>query len=384
MTMEIPKESIPVTARGLASWPELEKKTEKVAWNDLQRIDSRGMLAAVAGFPDQCRAAAATGQGLFVPPDWRPRNIVFTGMGGSAVGGELAAGLVNSIGPVPAIPVRGYELPPWVGSDTLAVVTSYSGETEETLTAFRQAVGANAMILAVTSGGRLADEAAGLQTRGYPAVLCKIPGGLAPRAALGYLLVPVLVFLGRLGLVRNQEPAITESIELVSTLAQDHGWTRTLALAVHAALEAGAPVVVYGSGNLGQTVAYRWQTQCNENAKALVHHHGFPEMCHNEIMGWEGHPEPSRAAPGAAVAIMLHTGYDHPRNALRADIVAGIISKKAAIFDVTARGDLLLAQVLYLVYAGDWVSTYLALLRGYDPVSIASIELLKQKLAGHH
>ncbi len=341
------------------------------------------MLAAVAGFPDQCRAAAETGQQLLVPPAWQPRTVVFTGMGGSAVGGELAAGMVNSFGPVPAMLVRGYELPPWVGSDTLVVVTSYSGETEETLAAFHRAIAAKAMILAVTSGGHLAEEAAGLQARGEPVVLCKIPGGLAPRAALGYLLIPVLVFLGRLGLVRDYQTAISESIELAASLAQNRSWTRTLALACHTALEAGAPVVIYGSGNLGETVAYRWQTQCNENAKALVHHHGFPEMCHNEIMGWEGYPELSGGGspPAAPVVIMLHTSYDHPRNVLRGNIVAWIISKKAAIFDVTARGNLLLAQVLYLVYAGDWVSAYLALLRGYDPVSIASIDLLKQKLA---
>jgi len=372
----------PVTPRGLADWDRVLAAAAATHWDDLAARDTRGMLAAIAGFPQQCspRASDAARQGLDLPANWKPEAVVFTGMGGSALGGELLAALIAHEGRVPAVTSRGYELPVWVNQQTLVVVSSYSGETEETLAAFREAVARGAMILAVTSGGRLATEAEEKQHEGARVAAYRVQPGLAPRAALGHMLIPAMTALEVLGLVPSQGDAVMEATGVLTDMARDTGWTRALAAAVHAALEAGAPVTVYGNGALGQVAAYRWQTQINENAKALIHHHAFPEMCHNEIMGWEGVPAGGDAAP---VVIMLRAGADHPRNALRQQIVSDILAEKAAIYEVTAQGESVLAQVLSLIYAGDWVSAYLALLRGIDPTSIDSINLLKARLAQH-
>jgi glucose/mannose-6-phosphate isomerase len=338
--------------------------------------DRGGMHRHLEAFPLQLREALDIGRGAPLTLSASGvRSIVVAGMGGSAIGAEIAAGyLAGAIG-VPFHVVRNYDVPAFVGPDAVVVAASYSGNTEETLAAYRAAHARGARLACITTGGELGRLAA---ANGHD--LVRIPSGLPPRAALGYSLVPLLVLLGRLGIAPDPEADIADAIavsrECVSMYGLGVPFDGNPAKELAAWLRDGLPVI-YGTPRTA-AVATRWCGQLAENAKVLAHRHELPELDHNEIVGWSG----ARPFGGRARVVFLHDEDDHPRNELRAAVTRQEVEAAgAAARDVRGFGRQALGRLLSLIMLGDFVSLYLAVLGGVDPTPVEPIDRLKKALA---
>lgn len=338
------------------------------------RNDPRGMMGLTEGFPDQCREALSLCAGVRlgdVPK--AAEQIVVGGMGGSAVGGDFLKALVHEHGSVPCFVCRDYRVPSFVGKGTLFLACSYSGDTEETLSASQLALEKGASLIAITSGGALANLA---QQKGFPIV--RIPAGQPPRTALGYLFLPLVVICEKLGYL--QEIDFGETIDVLDScrkdwcIASSYKLNPTKGIATY--LFARIPLV-YGLGEWQSSVAFRWKAQINENAKVMAFANAFPELNHNEIVGWT---LADRQAEKWATVI-LEDGEESNRMQKRAEVMQDIIRGKSEVFTVTARGQSLLSKLLTLSYFGDFVSLYLAALYGVDPEKIDSIHQLKKALS---
>ncbi|MCK4546265.1 MAG: bifunctional phosphoglucose/phosphomannose isomerase [Candidatus Eisenbacteria sp.] len=339
-------------------------------------LDTGGMLTLVEEFGEQCSQAIELGRGTPLPESRDFRAVVTLGMGGSAIGGDLLRSCVGNGMAQPWFINRDYGLPRWVGEGTLMLVSSYSGNTEETLAAFEEGISRGATAICLTSGGRLEQLA---KERGLPMV--RLPGGLPPRAALGYSFFPTAVILGRMGLAAVTEEDLSETLEVIRRSA--NGWGRARPAAENQAksmalmLENRVPVIYAGDELLG-SVATRWRNQFNENSKILAHSNVFPELNHNEIEGWEG----ADPMGGQVHLIFLQDQEDSPPIQRRMKVTDEIIGKRAAgISRLWCEGTGRIARVFSLVCLGDFVSVYLALIRGQDPTTIRNINCLKEALA---
>jgi len=339
------------------------------------RLDQHGIYKLAIGFPGQCREALRIAEAADIPfAGEGVQLVVVTGLGGSAAGGDFTRALFESEGRVPCLVNRDYALPHFVGVDSLVFVTSYSGNTEETLSAYADARRRGARILAVTSGGELARQA---EFDGVPVVT--IPSGQPPRTAMGFMLVPVLVAASRLSLLPAQDIAGTAA----HCEASIEGWRRETPFADNEAKQIAAYLhgtmgVVYGLGGWQSVVAGRWRGQLNENAKQIVLTHVFPELNHNEIIGWEG---ASRIGVSRWATLILEDGAESDRMRLRADVTEQLIGNATKVRRVRADGPTLLARMLSLALLGDFVSLYLAALNGEDPYAIKSIDAIKNALS---
>jgi len=328
------------------------------------------MLELVRSLPDQLESGLteACRAGLGRPA--RFDNAVVAGMGGSGIGGDICRGLLFGESPVPLLVWRDYELPALVSRRTLFLAVSYSGETEETLAAFRAARRRAARIVCIATGGTLARLA---QRYGYPMV--PVPAGMPPRAALGHLFASIIVVLSRLGVCRSYAPDIREAARLLrrraATLGKQAG---LLAWALRGSLP-----VVYSSSRLLDCVANRWRCQLNENAKVMCHTNVLPELDHNEIIGI-GRPGFLRSR---AVLVTLLDSGTHPRTRRRVRhtlaVTAGGFRR---VLPLRSRGRSALARVCWLIALGDLVSCELARLNRVDPMAIARIDALKRLMAG--
>jgi len=337
----------------------------KRSWQELAPLDRGGMAEALAGFPVQCREGLALGEG--VPLDGLAgfSRVVALGMGGSGIAGALLTTLL----PVEVVLVRDYTLPGWIGEESLAITLSYSGDTEETLSAFDEARTRTKRAVAVTSGGELG---ARCSANGIPWI--RIPPGHQPRAALGYRLFPLLGLFRRLGLIPDLGEALAILDELARELAPGGEENEAQRLAQRLA---GRVPLAYGAGPTAP-VAVRWKTQVNENAKAPAFWAELPELCHNEVVGYE---LMGRLLPQGTV-VFLRSRHDHPRVARRIAILEEILTKRGLDWiEVSGRGEGLPAELLSLLYLGDWTSYYLALLGGVDPTPVAIIRDLKDRLS---
>lgn len=339
------------------------------------RLDPHGMYDLTVGFPAQCREARRIAESCALPfPGSGTQLVVITGLGGSAAGGDFTRAVFEAEGRVPCLVNRDYALPHFVGVETLVFATSYSGNTEETLAAYADARRRGARIIAVTSGGELARRA---EADGVPVI--SIPGGQPPRTAMGYMLVPVLVTAARLGLLPAQD-VDGAAAHCEASLAS---WRRESPFAFNEAKQVaaflhGAMGVVYGLGGWQSVVASRWRGQLNENAKQIVLTHAFPELNHNEIIGWEG---TARIGVSRWATLILEDGAERDRMRLRADVTERLIGGVTALRRVRATGPTLLARMLGLALLGDFVSLYLAALNGEDPYAIRSIDAIKDALS---
>ncbi len=342
------------------------------------RLDPGDMLGAIAGLPAQLASgyeaarAALAGATLGPGAGPGPGGVVVCGMGGSAIGADLAFAALPQL-PVPAAVVRGYQLPAWVGPRTLVIAASYSGDTEETLTCAGAALERGCRPVCISSGGRLAALAAG---RGL--TLITVPGGGQPRAALGHLTAPLLAVLEAAGLVEDLSPDVAEAVALLERGNAEHhpDATEDVAKALARTLH-GRLAVVYGAGATAP-VARRWKGQINENAKAPAFFDELPELDHNELMGWTSLPRLS----AVSVAVTLEDERGDPRLARRAAETALLMERRGVtVVRAQARGTSLLARLFSLVQLGDYASYYLALLYGVDPTPVAAIQDLKARLA---
>jgi glucose/mannose-6-phosphate isomerase len=340
---------------------------------DVLKHDPKDMYGLTCAFPAQVsRALEISRQTPLTALASPPRAVVVAGLGGSAAGGDFVRGLFDQQATLPLFVCRDYDLPSWVGEDTVVFASSYSGNTEETLSAYHQAKERGAKVIVVTSGGKIAELA---KAAGDPLII--IPGGQPPRTAMGFMLVPVIEACVQLGLLPTQkwdevldglEKIVTDfGVETIANQAKD------LARFMH-----GRPVVLYGLGSWQGSVAYRWKGQIGENAKAMAFSHSYPELCHNEILGW-GHSD--EQSPNGWALVTLRDGRESAKMEARARISARLISDHAENRDVFARGESLLERMLTLALIGDYVSLYLAALYEVDPETIDAINTLKAELA---
>lgn len=338
-------------------------------------LDPGGMQGLIESFPDQFRAAAELLRSIRLPPANAPRSLIVAGLGGSAIGGDIIHSILGDSLRLPFSVSRDYNLPAFCDRDTILFACSYSGNTEETLSAYEQACRIRAHIVCIASGGRLVQRA---QEHGHPVVL--IPGGMPPRAALGYSSLALLGAIRALGLAPDMTAALQETEKLLSALAGRYGGKvpadRNPAKSIAQSLQGKLAAIYGGSGLLG-SAAVRWRGQIEENAKNLALHHVLPEMNHNEILGWE-HPE--QTLRHVAVVFLRDKG-DHPQVRRRFDLTRQIVAERAGIVhDVWSEGESALARVFSIICLGDFVSLYLAFLNGVDPMRIDAIESLKRRL----
>ncbi|MEM8557307.1 MAG: bifunctional phosphoglucose/phosphomannose isomerase [Bacteroidota bacterium] len=342
----------------------------------LTHLDPDAMRAAVRAFPDHFRegwSRAASVEGL----DWTATDfdaVVVCGMGGSAIGGDLTRTYCEATSPVPTAVVRGYDLPAYVGPKTLVVASSYSGGTEETLSAFQQALDRGATVLCVTTGGTLLDAA---KREGLAHVV--VPGGLQPRAALGYSFSVLLRLARALGMTdlpdADLDAALDEATARAATYAQT---TDNPALELADTLYGKLSVIYSGAGFL-EAVNLRWRTQIHENAKAPAVGNLFAELNHNEIMGFEAAPVAISQQMGIVV---LRDADDHAQIQKRIDITRGLLEDSVASWtEVESEGTTRLGRMLSLLQLGDSVSFWLAMLQDVDPTPVDTIQALKKTLA---
>jgi glucose/mannose-6-phosphate isomerase len=270
---------------------------------------------------------------------------------------------------------RSYTLPEFVNKSTLVVVSSYSGNTEETLSAYKTAREKNAKILCLTTGGevmRLAEQ--------HRNPVIKVVPGLQPRAALGYSFFPLLLALTRIGLLKDRNNNIRETVDVLWKLSRQLGNYRNKtnrAIRIARALHGRLPIIYSSSEHL-DAVNVRWRGQISENAKQLAYGHVLPEMNHNEIVGWDV----DRALLKKSVVLFLKDKGVHDRVRLREEITRSIVRRHAGkVLEVSSEGSSLLARIFSLVYLGDWVSYYLAILNRRNPTPVKVIEYLKGELA---
>ena len=342
----------------------------------IKSVDPDGMGDLIYGLPEQCEEAYKIAEDAAPPSGGRPANIVVLGMGGSAIGGDLVRSFLEQELPVPFIVSRDYSIPRFVGPETLIVASSYSGNTEETLSAYAEAPARGARFLAITTGGKLAELA---RRDNVPLVI--IPGGLPPRAAIGYSFVPTMVILERLGLVASKEAGFTEMVRVLKDLRSQIGphvpaeknLAKQLAERFHGKLP-----LIYGSQPWKSVVAFRWKTQINENAKAIAFASAFPELNHNETVGWEA---PQNLTKEVEV-VLLRDRDDNPRVVKRFEVTSQIMREHVgSITEVWSVGASALARLFSLLYIGDYTSYYLAIMNDIDPKPVRVIDYLKSQLA---
>jgi glucose/mannose-6-phosphate isomerase len=340
------------------------------------RLDPDDMYALIGQLPDQIERAWELASGITLPDALKSvRNVVITGMGGSAIGGSLVESYGAHDLPLPVSVWRNYGVPSFVDENTLIVGISFSGNTEETLSALRAARDRGAKILVITTGGQARDLA-----EKWNVPLLAFEYTSQPRAAIGYLVTPLLRILDRLGFLPPQEEAIREAVQVLRGGADAWGGHRPTSenrAKQIASDAAGKAVVIYGADYLS-AVARRWKTQMNENAKNWSFFEEFPELDHNAIVGY-GFPR----ALGDAIEVVMLDGPDlGERIRLRMQVTQELLDGFRVHWQTAeARGSGRLAQMLSLVTLGDYVSYYLALLNGTDPTSIAPINFLKNALA---
>lgn len=341
----------------------------------IRRIDRFCMLDHIAGLPQQFLEGYRAGWCLTL----RPRvieQVLFVGMGGSAVNGDLVKAWLTSSARLPISVQRTYDLPAWVSRRTLVFASSYSGDTEETLSAYVQARRRGASLVAVTSGGVLGRW---VKRDGVP--WGRVPLGLPPRAALGYLCATPLGMLARAGVADISERQLR--VAALATARAMRAWgpavpaRRNLAKQLALSMQ-GRFVVVYGADGGWEAVVTRWRGQLAENAKALASSHLFPEMNHNEVNGWRF---PSRLLR-QSVAVFLMDPALHPRVWARMAITMRILRKVGArVIPVTVAGPTLLSRTLSAIALGDSLSVYLAVLNRADPTPVDRVVFLKRALS---
>ncbi|MBO0713109.1 MAG: bifunctional phosphoglucose/phosphomannose isomerase [Acidimicrobiales bacterium] len=336
-------------------------------------LDSSGMFEAAATLPEQVLAAARVAKGTSPRPKEAVRHVVVAGMGGSGVAGDVLAATAGPALPVPVVVVKSYTLPAFVGPATVVLAVSFSGDTEETLETASQALERGASLVAVTKGGRLA----ALAERGGAAVV-PVPGDIPqPRAALGALAVPLLVTLEELGLLPGATTQIQAAVEQLRRRRDQLVGPAGLAEGLARRIGRTIPLV-YGAEALGAVAAQRWKTEVNENAKTPAFFASYPELCHNEVVGWGQHGDVTRQL---LTLVNLRHGYEHPQVARRVRLVEEVVEEvMAGIIEVSAEGGGELAQLFDLVLIGDFVSLHLAAQEGLDPGPVPVLEELKSRL----
>ncbi|NIK72813.1 glucose/mannose-6-phosphate isomerase [Thermonema lapsum] len=331
---------------------------------------TNSMKALIEGFASQLQKALAIAQkvNFSFKPD-SIQQIVVTGLGGSGIGGNLLQFFAQDILQVPVLVNKTYNLPTFVNKQTLVIASSFSGDTEETLYALQEAIERQAQILCITSGGKLLNIA---KEKGFDYI--QIPQeSPCPRAFLGYSLIQLMAVLKHFAPnfdLEHEVLHVCRQLELYRTQIQEEA--QQLAKLFHKRLP-----IVYADERWYPAIL-RLQQQINENAKQLCHVNVFPEMNHNELVGWGL----DKAQYRNIAVLMLRSNLDHPRVKIRMDICKPIFAQKAAqVYEVSTHGQSYFEQMLYVIHLFDWASFYLAELNGVDAFPVDVINYLKSSLA---
>ncbi len=339
-------------------------------------LDSQGLFGIADAAAEAFVSGRASAEALEIPyPPDEVSSIAICGMGGSAIAGDLVLGAYRERLRHPSAVLRDYYLPGWVGENTLVVLSSYSGETEETLTAAMQATERNALCVGITSGGKLDGH---YREMGVPIV--DLPPGLPPRAALLHLLGPLATILNRMGAFPDISADLDETEHALrsatdayrSSIPVAQNPAKQLAVQLHGTLP-----LIWGA-EVTAGVARRWKAQINENAEVPAFWAEIPELDHNEIVGFEGIGELGQQTQ----IVELRDPRQHRQNQRRFELTRELVEPHVkGVVQVMAEGQGALARTLDLVMLGDYVSLYMALLREVDPAPVELIGRLKERLA---
>jgi glucose/mannose-6-phosphate isomerase len=340
------------------------------------RQDPEAMLARIKELPIQCKQAWEAAKSLSLAQNYRDVNkAVILGMGGSAIGGDLVRSLVQAECKIPIFVHRDYGLPPFVDDKTLLIASSFSGNTEETLSGFEPALKTGAKKLAITTGGKL-----GKMAEGQKIPVFKVEYNAQPRAALGFSFIPTLAVFQKLGFISDKSADVAEAVKTLEKMAPSLAETspeksnpaKQMARRLY-----GHLTVVYGAGILAE-VARRWKGQFNENAKSWAFYEVFPELNHNAAVGY---PIPKEVA-GKVRVILLRSPLFNDRVKLRYTVTGELLKQSNVGYEIVdAQGQSPLAQMLSLISVGDYASYYLAILNKVDPTPVKAISYLKERLA---
>jgi glucose/mannose-6-phosphate isomerase len=341
--------------------------------DEIRRIDKSKMLSFCVEAPTHYAQAAKLAKTLSV--DYvKPDVVIVAGMGGSGIGGELLKDWARDRITVPIDVCKEYSLPAYACKNTLVFVISYSGETEETLSAFCDAIKRNCTIICISSGGKLHEFAEKLS---FPHLL--VPSGMVPRATLPYLFMPLVTTIEKIGLVSGVNDEISETTRVLEQVSADNSPEKPLSRNFSKNLAknvSGTVPAVYGFG-FYRTVAQRLKTQFNENSKNPAKWEVFPELDHNEIVGWEAAAEFANCFS----AILVRDAEEPAEIRQRIEVTKELMNQQIKkIYEIHSLGESRLAKMASVICTGDFTSVYLAILRGIDPTPVKTITLLKGKL----
>ena len=321
----------------------------------------------IINFPKQLREALVIANGATVSAPTAPiHNILLAGLGGSGIGGNLVAELIREECKLPFLITKGYETPAFVNANTLVILSSYSGNTEETVTVMEEVIKRGAKVVCITSGGKVLERA---KTAGFDSIV--VPGGMPPRSCLGYSVVQQIAALTKYGIISDR---LMHDLERTATLLESEQTDIRHNASRIAPLMVGKTPVIYTTDRM-EAVAVRFRQQINENSKMLCWHHVVPEMNHNELVGW-------RDERNDLAVIYFRNHDDNPRNAARIELNKEVIEHYSnTLIEVYSKGTSLCEKAFYFIHLGDFISTDLAALRGVDATEVRVIDMLKGALS---
>jgi glucose/mannose-6-phosphate isomerase len=347
------------------------------ALKNISEIDKSDMYETIIQFPNQIKEAIEIIKTAKINTVMKVDNILITGMGGSGISGDIVSCYFRDKIDIPIVVNKEYELPKWAKKDTLTLFFSYSGNTEETISAFKIAYQKKCNIITISSGGRLQEFS---KKREVPHIL--LPLGFQPRAAIGYSIFILIMILKRIGLISGRiDTDIKESIAITEDVIKNNN--KQIPEKYNNSKQIAKKILntipqIYGWG-LYCPIATRWRQQLNENSKVIAREDFLPESNHNDLVGWSLHPEISKY-----FTCILFRDKDNESLQMRTrlDFMKKLfIGSTSNIIEIYPKGKGRFAKMIYTMYLGDFVSYYLAILRKIDPTPVDIIKELKQRLA---
>ena len=342
----------------------------------MYEIDKDDMYQSIWDFPENIIDAIELSENITLKNEYLDvNNIIIAGMGGSAIGGDVVYSLIKNEIKIPFVVNRGYDLPAWANSSTLIICSSYSGNTEETISILEEAKSLGAKVIGITTGGVLESLC-----KNYSFDFVNIPSGLQPRAALAFSFIPLLYILKKTSLINVEvRDWLESSVDLIKSKREEYSQDKENNPVYQLAnkLYNKLPIIYADSTSL-ETVAVRLKGQICENSKILAYHSIYPEMNHNEIVGWENNEEYF----SNYYVLWLMDEEMNSRNKSRKNIISEILSDlNVSQQEIKVDGNSFKERFLLLIHYGDWLSYWCAILHNTDPSPVKNIQTLKDKLS---
>ena len=342
----------------------------------MHEVDKDGMYQSIWDFPENIIDAIELSENIRLKNEYRDvNNIIIAGMGGSAIGGDVVYSLIKNDIKIPFVVNRGYDLPAWANSSTLIICSSYSGNTEETISILEEAKSLGANVIGITTGGVLESLC-----KNYSFDFVNIPSGLQPRAALAFSFIPLLYILKKTSLINIVvKDWLETSVDLIKTKREEYSSDRENNPVYQLANKLFKKLpIIYADSELLETVAVRLKGQICENSKILAYHSIYPEMNHNEIVGWENNEE----FFSNYYVLWLMDDEMNSRNKSRKKIISEILlDLDVSQQEIKVDGNSFKERFLLLIHYGDWLSYWCAILHNTNPSPVKNIQTLKDKLS---